>query len=1078
MAAPVLLVHDDIATIAAVRRLLSREGYEVILATSAADALIAFGHYLPGLIILAPGVESGRGDVVLEELAQHPDRGLARVLLLGESIPGFGAPVVPLPLDGRFFLETLHSVMRAPTIDEWRVLDQRQQTTEVPALVPHQPEPWRATAPPEVERPALDGLFSDLPQLEDTNWELAAMSPEERDAEKMGTGYFSATDAPEASSAQSVHDEVAAHTRAAIEAELDAFEREVLAEATAIHEVYAPEPEDEQDGNAEGPDAGQADATQIVPAPVLETADSVPDAFAQDEAVEREAAELARRYAEEAARVDDDEAGRRAATVQARETDEAVLRDVDPANYRQTEEGAQREAEEAAQREAEEAAQREAEVAAQREAEEAAQREAEVAAQREAEEAAQREAEEAAQRESEEAAQREAEEAAQREAEEAAQREAEEAARREAEEAARREAEEAAQREAEEAAQREAEEGAQREAEEAAQREAEEAAQREAEEAAQREAEEAAQREAEEAAQAEEAARHEAEEAAQREAQLREELERMARVQRELEDRLAAESEVRARVESELHERLLHEERLRHEQEAALRAQLEAEARARQDAESRLAEREAALAEARQRESELIQREQEAAQLAEKLKHAANKVKHDTEARAESLRRESEAAIQALRQEVEKASDLARLEREERERLTARLADLQGMSDEAQARAESALRLAEEERLQLEAEQRARAEAEAAAVEAKAAAEEFAQRIVRPLEIPGAATVRFPPAGTVSLEELARMVAELARARAEVRLDLRVDDALRTLWLERGALVGVQSSLPHESILDRARRDGLIDARQESELRLLRGASQPEFLQRLRARGFLRDQEVVPLVQRHTESIALEALSELRSEYRLTIEPPSPDLPVAASPRPTLALVLEALRRSLDLEAHVAARGGLGALPVPKDEPGDLRSLGLSERELRLLALADGETAVEELLLASGLKQDSALRLLAAGEVLGWLEIRPAPPEEAPPTPELELARLDAKFREVQDADYFSILGLARSAGGEEIQRAFLQLSTEFDPLKFVGHPDPSVQHRARQIQDALSEAAQVLGDDRLRSNYARHLLD
>ncbi len=156
MAAPVLLVHDDIATIAAVRRLLSREGYEIILATSAADALIAFGHYLPALIILAPEVESGRGDVVLEELAQHPDRGLARVLLLGESIPGFGAPVVPLPLEGRFFLDTLHAVMRAPTIEEWRVLEQRHHTTEVPALVPHQPEPWRATAPPQAQSPGLE----------------------------------------------------------------------------------------------------------------------------------------------------------------------------------------------------------------------------------------------------------------------------------------------------------------------------------------------------------------------------------------------------------------------------------------------------------------------------------------------------------------------------------------------------------------------------------------------------------------------------------------------------------------------------------------------------------------------------------------------------------------------------------------------------------------------------------------------------------------------------------------------------------------------------------------------------------
>lgn len=73
MAAPILLVADDLSLIAAVKRVLAREGYECVLATSAADAIIAFGHALPGLLVLQPSVESGRGGVVLEELKTHPD---------------------------------------------------------------------------------------------------------------------------------------------------------------------------------------------------------------------------------------------------------------------------------------------------------------------------------------------------------------------------------------------------------------------------------------------------------------------------------------------------------------------------------------------------------------------------------------------------------------------------------------------------------------------------------------------------------------------------------------------------------------------------------------------------------------------------------------------------------------------------------------------------------------------------------------------------------------------------------------------------------------------------------------------
>src|SRR5512132_2862319 len=111
--AAVLLVHDDIAAIAAVRRLLSRAGHEVILATSAADAIIAFGHHLPALVILSPWVEGGRGAVFLEELSNHPSGQSAHVLLLGAPVEGYALEVIPLPLDGAAFLETVEGALRA-----------------------------------------------------------------------------------------------------------------------------------------------------------------------------------------------------------------------------------------------------------------------------------------------------------------------------------------------------------------------------------------------------------------------------------------------------------------------------------------------------------------------------------------------------------------------------------------------------------------------------------------------------------------------------------------------------------------------------------------------------------------------------------------------------------------------------------------------------------------------------------------------------------------------------------------------------------------------------------------------------
>ncbi|MET0403229.1 MAG: hypothetical protein ABW123_12535, partial [Cystobacter sp.] len=177
MAEPVLLVHDDIAIIATVRRLLAREGYEVILATSVADALIAFGHHLPALIVLAPGVESGRGPLVLDELGLHPDMRLARVLLLGEPIAGSAAPVASLPLDGAQFVAQVSSLIQAPPGPEgWYVV--KEEEPEVPTPPPSGPpgllprgaaayRPASEAVLPSPQALDADDLFAQVPLSEE-----------------------------------------------------------------------------------------------------------------------------------------------------------------------------------------------------------------------------------------------------------------------------------------------------------------------------------------------------------------------------------------------------------------------------------------------------------------------------------------------------------------------------------------------------------------------------------------------------------------------------------------------------------------------------------------------------------------------------------------------------------------------------------------------------------------------------------------------------------------------------------------------------------------------------------------------
>jgi preprotein translocase subunit Sec63 len=124
-----------------------------------------------------------------------------------------------------------------------------------------------------------------------------------------------------------------------------------------------------------------------------------------------------------------------------------------------------------------------------------------------------------------------------------------------------------------------------------------------------------------------------------------------------------------------------------------------------------------------------------------------------------------------------------------------------------------------------------------------------------------------------------------------------------------------------------------------------------------------------------------------------------------------------------------------------------------------------------------GIQLDIGASLFWLAKHLGMLEFKESEVPPAVAVKEIDLERLNAKVREVEEADYFQMLGLPRSAGREEVQQAFAFLSSQFDPLKFVGHPDPKVLERAHQLQLTLAEAAAALRDDDLRQLYAKNLV-
>lgn len=988
MSSPVLLVADDLATIAAVRRLLGKEGYELILATSAADALIAYGHHLPGLVLLDPRVESDRGQVVLEELATHPDGALARVLLLGETVPGFAWPVVPLPPDASSFVSMLEEAMRGgPPRDDWAVTGAPKPAVSPAPAAPagKEPETWRATAPKPpglVPAAASDPSFAPVP---DADLGLTASpfedAPHPDDA---GTALPPGGSPP-------LERAIAMAAAARLQARESALAREATSSelAQAVQRL-----QEEKD---------------------LERAENQKTL----QQLERLRAELA------------DERGRggEAKVAAEREHYQGLLAEKDRAL-----EALERDLEEARAESMQRGNDGEKKLGELKQMARAM--ESEIERVKKERDQARAELGKLSELPGKLAAAQKALE------------KAEETLRKERERA-----QAAVGRSSDENS------GLQRRVAEL------------------EDALDVQKKHADEEA----AGRLESEATLKKTLQRAEELETRAF---ELEANWKGAVEESDRTGEDL-QRLMQE-----------KGRLAEQARALIGERDRLTTE---LAQERQRLAAGLEAEQQKLE-AERAASAAQRDGFEAERKQLLAERDRTAAerdqlaaeatrLSQLNAELSEGGSRAGAERERAREEAARLASEQAaLSGQVAAlSAGNATLVAEAASLKAELQSSAQAaealrdevrRLEARAVAAEAHANTLEERLALPVKVAGRAPLMVPRAASVDRARLAELVCQLVLGRNEVKLELGTPDALRTLWLSRGMLAAAESNGAGESLIERARKDGLIDARQEAELRMLRPGSGKEVLDALKSRGYLRQAEIAPLVQRYVEQVALDALSEPTAGYRVSEEAAGPEVLSLEAPRPLLPVLAEALRRALPPEALVELLGGGEAVPASRESSLDLRTLGFTEKERRLLGFVDGQATVDELAMVAGIKADAAYRALLVARHLGLVEVRPPAAGSAALDPELDVKRLSAKYEEVQEADYFTILGLSRAAGTDEVQRSFERLSREFDPIRFSGHPDARLQQQAQVIHRLLEEAARALEDDRRRSEYARHLLD
>ena len=85
-------------------------------------------------------------------------------------------------------------------------------------------------------------------------------------------------------------------------------------------------------------------------------------------------------------------------------------------------------------------------------------------------------------------------------------------------------------------------------------------------------------------------------------------------------------------------------------------------------------------------------------------------------------------------------------------------------------------------------------------------------------------------------------------------------------------------------------------------------------------------------------------------------------------------------------------------------------------------------------------------------------------------------ATLLARYALVEEGDYFEILGVARDATGDDIQRAHDRIARELAPEAIAPALATELGEKLDAIREVVGEALRVLADDTLRPHYTKHL--
>lgn len=322
----------------------------------------------------------------------------------------------------------------------------------------------------------------------------------------------------------------------------------------------------------------------------------------------------------------------------------------------------------------------------------------------------------------------------------------------------------------------------------------------------------------------------------------------------------------------------------------------------------------------------------------------------------------------------------------------------------------------------------------------------------------------------------------LARAianRTSGCLSFVTSEGTRRVVLADGDLVTAASEISDESLLSFLASRGDLDRDAASRLAGKLPPSGRHAGAALIAQGHLAQNDLWPVLRAHAQWLIGNTLVAGPGSTDLTEEVPGrlkaePNVFGGAT---GAEVFVETARRVLDPIRSLAALDE-GARLDDGPRANLLAECALSSDDDALIRGAAGKT-VGELCGSSQPDLASVVRALVELEVLSLLAParRAVDDKRRAPDPIDEDAvrqKVKAKMILVQEGDYFSLLGVGRTATSYEIKRAFLELRRTFEPTRLLTARTADLHTDVSLILEVVEEAFEILKDERRRDRYRR----